>query len=227
MPKKKANPEEIKEALRKEIIRLGIQDNPSRTIYQKEYHRGEAPSPNNVMTITGEKWKELMEELGFLYQGVKGNGKFTADTKKALQGTRGAQLDFNNEEIRKEYIKRAIHKIHERGYTSIDDLNNFKNEIGVSFGTLSKYGINWTLLKKEYKKEYGEELGKRISRWSNKTNKEILDIVLDYMHEHGLERFVDYTNAVKGDKELPSSGTVTKKLNMTFGEVSKMIQNLV
>jgi len=35
MARQKTTPEEIKQALKKEIIRLGIQDNPSRTVYQK------------------------------------------------------------------------------------------------------------------------------------------------------------------------------------------------
>ncbi|MFR0621798.1 hypothetical protein ACLUWY_08270 [Limosilactobacillus mucosae] len=48
--------EETKESLKKEIIRLGIQDNPSRTVYQKKHQRGAAPSPNNAMKVTGMKW---------------------------------------------------------------------------------------------------------------------------------------------------------------------------
>ena len=45
--------EETKELLKKEIIRLGIQDNPSRTVYQKEYQGGAAISPNHVRKVTG------------------------------------------------------------------------------------------------------------------------------------------------------------------------------
>lgn len=49
MPHKAADPEIIKVLLKQEIIRLGIQNNPSRTVYQDRYHRGEAPSPNSAM----------------------------------------------------------------------------------------------------------------------------------------------------------------------------------
>lgn len=59
--------DQTKELLKKEIIRLGIQDNPSRTVYQKEYQRGAAPSPNNAMKVAGMKWQDLMNELGFKY----------------------------------------------------------------------------------------------------------------------------------------------------------------
>ena len=39
MPHKAADPEIIKVLLKQEIIRLGIQNNPSRTVYQDRYHR--------------------------------------------------------------------------------------------------------------------------------------------------------------------------------------------
>ena len=71
MPKAKRSVEEIKQDLKQEIIRLGIQDNPSRTVYQKEYQRGVAPSPNGALKATGMKWQELMHELGFDYDGKK------------------------------------------------------------------------------------------------------------------------------------------------------------
>ena len=64
MARQKTTPEEIKQALKKEIIRLGIQDNPSRTVYQKKYERGVAPSPNNAIKVTGMKWQDLMIDLG-------------------------------------------------------------------------------------------------------------------------------------------------------------------
>ena len=65
MARQKTTPEEIKQELKKEIIRLGIQDNPSRTVYQKQYERGTAPSPNNAMNVTGMKWQELMKDICF------------------------------------------------------------------------------------------------------------------------------------------------------------------
>ena len=71
MPKAKRSVEEIERVLKHEIIRLGIQDNPSRTVYQKEYQRGVAPSPNGALKATGMKWQELMYELGFDYDGKK------------------------------------------------------------------------------------------------------------------------------------------------------------
>ena len=65
MPHKAADPEIIKVLLKQEIIRLGIQNNPSRTVYQDRYHRGEAPSPNSAMQITKMSWSDLMHDLGF------------------------------------------------------------------------------------------------------------------------------------------------------------------
>ena len=78
MPHKAADPEIIKVLLKQEIIRLGIQNNPSRTVYQDRYHRGEAPSPNSAMQITKMSWSDLMHDLGFSYDAKKNiaqNGK--------------------------------------------------------------------------------------------------------------------------------------------------------
>ncbi|MEY8736459.1 hypothetical protein AB9M75_04215 [Lactobacillus sp. AN1001] len=61
----------VKAALKKEIIRLGLENYPSLHQYQKKYKRGVAPSPNGAIKITGMKWGELMGDLGFEYDRKK------------------------------------------------------------------------------------------------------------------------------------------------------------
>lgn len=72
MTKRWSNDEEMLMALKKEIIRLGIQDNPSRTKYQENYDKTIAPSAMAAMNRKGLTWKELMDKIGLNYDGRAG-----------------------------------------------------------------------------------------------------------------------------------------------------------
>ncbi len=111
--------EETKELLKKEIIRLGIQDNPSRTVYQKEYQRGAAPSPNNAMKVTGMKWQDLMNELGFKYDGQKAVAQGqNAGGRKNKNKKYGLRL--NNSEILMSVVEKALLLIHNLNINKVD-----------------------------------------------------------------------------------------------------------
>lgn len=69
--------------LKKEIERIGIQDYPSRTEYQKKYDNQNTPAPNTYMNRLGKSWSEIMNIIGLEYQkggiqafaGMKNKGK--------------------------------------------------------------------------------------------------------------------------------------------------------
>lgn len=78
MPRKKNNmtEKEMLDLLKKEIDRLGLTDNPSRTKVQNNFDKDRCPSPTTIMFRTGKTWKEIMEEIGLEYDSsVKGKVK--------------------------------------------------------------------------------------------------------------------------------------------------------
>ncbi|MGM0110047.1 hypothetical protein [Enterococcus sp. DIV0187] len=57
--------------LRKEIIRLGLENNLSMTEFRKKAESKKLPSVDTIMRRTGKTWEELMEEIGFDYRTIK------------------------------------------------------------------------------------------------------------------------------------------------------------
>ena len=68
--------EAMKESLRKEMIRLGLQKNASKTEYNKRYNKEIAPSPSGVLGRTNMKWQELMAEFGFAKKQKSGSKQY-------------------------------------------------------------------------------------------------------------------------------------------------------
>lgn len=71
---------ELLSALRKEIIRLGLEESLSRTEFSKKYDQTLLPHPTTIMRKTNKSWEELMEELGFDFISIK-KDKLTKNLK--------------------------------------------------------------------------------------------------------------------------------------------------
>lgn len=72
---------ELLELLRKEIIRLGLEDSPSRTELQKRYDKNRMPHPNTYRHRFGD-WDDIMKMIGFEYDGAKKNGALAKERMK-------------------------------------------------------------------------------------------------------------------------------------------------
>ena len=226
MARKKTTPEEIKSALKKEIIRLGIEDNPSRTVYQKKYERGVAPSPNNAMKITGMKWQDLMQDIGFDYDGKKNNALVG---KKNNSTDRAPRYNYDNPEIRKEIMDRVIIAIKNNSYTKPTDLKKYlRSKIGISYDTLQKHGFTWNNIVKAYKEKYGEAIIRdrenERTAWSQFSNKELLDLMTRVIVENNLSSINEYRKKFTGSSSVPSVATVNKRFGTTDTELWRMIQ---
>ncbi|MEY8736450.1 hypothetical protein AB9M75_04170 [Lactobacillus sp. AN1001] len=148
--RRKMTPEEVKRALKKEIIRLGIDKDPSRTVYQKKYERSVAPSPNYAMKVTGMKWQELMDELGFEYDGKK---KLYMMGKNNNTSHRAPRYNYDDPVVRKEIMDRVLVAMKNNNYTKPTDLEkNLRSKIGVGYTTLQRHGFTWTEIILAYKK---------------------------------------------------------------------------
>lgn len=226
MARQKTTPEEIKQALKKEIIRLGIQDNPSRTVYQKKYERGVAPSPNNAIKVTGMKWQELMIDLGFEYDGKK---NLFMTGKNNNTSHRAPRYNYNDPIIRKEMMDRVVNAIKENRYSNPIDLEkNLRSKIGVGYSTLKRHGFTWEGIVKAYKEKYNEPIlrsgeNERTS-WNQFSNKELLDMVTMVVKETNSTSLENYDKNYRSKYKTPYSSVLLKRFGVTFPELWRMIQ---
>ena len=225
MARQKTTPEEIKQALKKEIIRLGIQDNPSRTVYQKQYERGVAPSPNNAIKVTGMKWQELMLDLGFEYDGRK---NISLSGKVNVNGDKATRYNYDDLSVRKELMNRIVNAIKENGYTKPIELEkNLKSKIGVAYATLRRHGFNWEDIIIAYKEKFGEPIvsvedNQRIN-WNQFTNKELLDMATNVIKQENIENLTEYNSYCK-KYTSPHTKVLLRRFGVTFPELWRMIQ---
>lgn len=218
----KITAEQTKELLKKEIIRLGIQDNPSRTVYQKEYQRGAAPSPNNAMKVTGMKWQDLMNELGFEYASYA-NGRY--NSKDVAKGVK-RKIRLTNPDTRQKIVDKALEWMHEDKIQNVQDFKkNSKRTIGVNYETLGRHGYSFERLKELYKDKYGEEI-KDNTRWSNTSNRELINLLIRAMNDNNLDNLRQYKDWCKGNKNYPSLNTLQRRLDMTYTELNKLVKIL-
>ena len=217
--------EETKELLKKEIIRLGIQDNPSRTVYQKKYQRGEAPSPNNAMKVTGMKWQDLMNELGFKYDGQKAivvGGRVGGVYGKGKK--RGIRL--NNQKKLDNVVAQTLELIHSLHIDNISDLEReLPKHLNTTYKNLTNHGYSFEKLKELYKDKYGEEI-KDNTRWSNIGNRGLINLLIGAMANNNLETLSQYEEWRKGDRNYPSTMTLQRRLDMTYAELNKLVKTL-
>lgn len=222
----KSDTEGIKQALKKEIIRLGIQDNPSRTVYQKKYERGVAPSPNNAIKVTGMKWQELMEDLGFEYDGKK---NISLSKNLNVNPDRATRYNYDNPEVRKEIMDRVVNAVRENGYTKPVQLReNLKSKIDISYATLLKHGFTWNEIVIAYKEKFGEPIistGKnQRTNWNQFTNKELLDIITKVIRENNCSNLDEYDKNYRPKYNTPYSSVLLKRFGVTVPELWRMIQ---
>lgn len=172
MPHKAADPEIIKVLLKQEIIRLGIQNNPSRTVYQDRYHRGEAPSPNSAMQITKMSWSDLMHDLGFSYDAKK---NIAQNGKKGASKHLGAKQSIRlaDPQTCEQVVNEALELMRREKIYNVKDFRlRCRPVLGVSYDSLMRYGFSFEELKKRYAAKYGESI-RKTSRWSRYSNADL------------------------------------------------------
>ncbi|MEY8736449.1 hypothetical protein AB9M75_04165 [Lactobacillus sp. AN1001] len=224
--RRKMTPEEVKNSLKKEIIRLGIQDNPSMKIYQKLYRRGVAPSPRNAMKVTGMKWQELMNELGFEYSGKK--NKMLA-SKKNHNSNLAPRYNYDDPIVRKEIMDRVLVAMKNNNYTKPTDLEkNLKKNIDINYTTLQRHGFTWGEIILAYKKKYSEPVvnnneNSRVN-WTQFTNKELLDMVTKIVVDYKLSSVNEYRKKFTGKRNVPNVSTLNSRLGVNDKELWRMIQ---
>lgn len=225
MPKAKRSVEEIKQDLKQEIIRLGIQDNPSRTVYQKEYQRGVAPSPNGALKATGMKWQELMHELGFDYDGKKNSLVASRGEKVRQSRMKSRGLRLTDPKNLRFVVNSALELMHEKKISDAVTFEKMVNShIDTTYRNLSNHGYSFDKFKKLYAEKYGYVIGN--GKWRDKSNVDLLIAAVEYMHKNNIDNLAEYDAQIDKD-ELPSSRVLMRRLRMTYAELSERISSML
>lgn len=227
MPHKAADPEIIKVLLKQEIIRLGIPNNPSRTVYQDRYHRGEAPSPNSAMQITKMSWSDLMHDLGFSYDAKK---NIAQNGKKGASKHLGAKQSIRlaDPQTCEQVVNGALELMRREKLYNVKDFRlRCRPVLGVSYDSLMRYGFSFEELKKRYAAKYGESI-RKTSRWSRYSNADLTFLVIDYMKAHelnGLHQYSTYLNL--HNDAMPATETLKKRLQLSYSELNRLLKILL
>lgn len=197
----------MKEVVRNEIIRLGIQDNPKLQSYNDGYIRGKAPSPSLIFSKSKITWIEFIEEIGF--KSISREiGKMNLGKKYVKVG----KQSWKSDSFRKRIIDEAVTAMHEGGYGIQTELNKyFKNDIGISFGTFLNHDFAYSDFIHAYVEKYGELPHGVRSVWKYATDKELIDGMENLFKKYECTSFWDYIRK-NHDSLAPDSKLLIRRL---------------
>lgn len=209
---------EMLEKLKKEIERLGLQDNPSRTKLQELYDNKNMPHPNTYVYRFGT-WRNTLRLIGINYNGFKAGAK---SASKKLQGVRHAATWANMEED--EVISAVLSEIHSKGIRggAIEYQEKRDKKSSPSLPTVTRItGYKWKDIEREYINRYGHNLsadGKK--KWVEMDNQEIINLVIEEIKRIDSDDYRVY--AKNRDREnTPSIATLSNK-GITWGEIKNL-----
>lgn len=189
---KNASNLDLLNGIKAELIRLGIDDNPSRTKYTELYDRDMAPAATTVMNKTGLSWAEIVKTIGLDYN----NRNYSSMTREEI-------LDL---------AVKASHDSDIRGYKEF--MLREKDIKAPAAQTLAEYGIDWEDIQKRHNELYGEFIKPpvRSNSWKFVSTDELLDIVAEEMKSKGFRTISEYTEK-RDKKTTPNIGTVRSRVS--------------
>lgn len=215
---------ELLQMLKDEIIRVGLEDNPSRTELEKRYDKERIPHPNLYIHKFG-KWENIMKVIDLNYSSKK-NWKEGGKTNK---GKRHAATwsDLPEEEV----VNAVLEQIKEKDIRTSKEYAERK-ENAPSIPALTYItGLRWTDVKRIYEQKHGVRIdGSTQSSWVTYSDKELLDIVVDEMRRIDSTRYLDF-NSERNKEKAPTAVTLLNRgyswkdvkeyYNKKYGEENK------
>lgn len=215
--------EELLEVVKKEIIRLGIQDNPKRADYENNRDRELSPSVYTLSAYTKLSWKEIVRELGF-------------DFRKSKKPTYLSGFSVNDlseeDKIVLEAFKKEIKRLIDEqggGYLSRDDYMHKSSKGSPHADYVKKItGLTWRQIMKWLGFEAKSTIGKSkknalydmLEMYKEKTKARSEYLTLDRAY---------YYIYAKGTLEKIKLGTlinVAKTLSMPLGEFMDLVTEI-
>lgn len=204
--------EHMKEVVRNEIIRLGIQDDPKVQSYNDGYIRGKAPSPSLIFSKSKMTWVEFIEEIGFksiFRKEGSETGKHNLGKKYAKVGKQA----WKSDSFRKRIIDEGVTAMHEGGYgMQIELCKYFKSDIDISFGTLLSHNFTYGDFVHAYVEKYGELPHGVKSAWKYATDKELIDGMENLFKKYKCTSFWDYIQK-NHDSLAPDAKLLMRRLS--------------
>ncbi|UXC64257.1 hypothetical protein N4562_04375 [Ligilactobacillus agilis] len=199
--------EVMKDDLKKEMIRLNLQKNASKTEYNKRYNKEIAPSATGVLKRTGMKWQELMAEFGFAKK-KHANGKHTVGISRKHR--RWDEAD------KREIIAKSLLCMHKYRPAVLNEFRKLaRTEVGAGINTMSQHGVTWSLLYRLYYEKYGEFLNPNNSiNFYIMENAKLLKAAKKFINDNGIKTQQEYTQKrQETNDEVPSYYTLHKLLD--------------
>ena len=145
---------ELLTLLKEEIIRVGLEDNPNKTDYQRLYDNSRTPSPNTYINKIGKPWVEIVTMIGL---------KYDVAEKKSAAGKKNKGKIFNSKwkMTDEEFMEMMIQFVKKYDIRTSTDFaekrSNLRKKEIPSIGTVAKRYGSW----KNFWKEMQEELSWR------------------------------------------------------------------
>ncbi|WP_071130957.1 hypothetical protein [Enterococcus timonensis] len=146
--------------LKKEIERLGLQDYPSRTIYQEKYDNEKLPSPNSYLNNTGMTWSEILETIGYPIEKIR-RAKYKIKNTENMG--RPVLFDKTKRETKYGFVNdKLLFKVGElifkEGIVTKETYGEKRNGELPSYGPLIKEYGSWKHVKELSLKIYRDEM---------------------------------------------------------------------
>lgn len=194
--------EVMKNELKKEMIKLGLQKNASKTEYNKRYNKEIAPSPSGVLGRTNMKWQELMAEFGFAKKQKSGSKQYgITRTRRKWDATEKNELTLQ--------VVDLIHKYKIR--TTVELRQYCKQELDVAYNAMQKHGISWDKIRCAYYEKYHSFINPNdANNFLLLSKDEIESIVVPIIRKNGFTRISHYSQWQAEHLNFPSFYIINK-----------------
>lgn len=201
--------EHMKKVVKKEIIRMSIQDKPTIKDYNKGYIRGAAPSPSLILSKSKMTWIEFMTELGFKPDRKSNDGGRTNHGKKYFRTPKEV---WENPTFRERAMDECVTAMREGNYgTHVELSKNLKKDTGIGYGTFLSHGFVYSDFVRAYKEKYDELPTGVRSFWKYCTEKELIDGMENLFKLYSCTSWWDY-QMKNHDSIAPDPKLLMKKL---------------
>lgn len=138
--------------LKKEILRLGLEDNPSKTEFNKRYNRENSASPTKLLSRFECTWAELMGKIGIEYDGEAIRAERASEANKGKQHA-GVWIKMDREDV----MDIVIEEMRNKGiWTSPEYIALRDRKESPSLPVVNKVLGSWKTVKNEYEIRYGK-----------------------------------------------------------------------
>ncbi|GEM_PF-4234642 len=195
--------EELLEMIRKELIRLNMQDNPSKTVFIQRYDNDTCPNPNTVGNRTGKSWRDIVNDFGFEYT----TETIVKNTRQVNKGRKKSHWHHMSDEELKEIVFKELKRI--KSDRVVDYNEKRDKEKAPSVPYITKRLGKWRDL------VMAMPISNQ-SKWDKISDQQMKKMVVDEFYRIKSNTLTDYEKN-RDRKELPSHSYLTNRFGSWKG----------